>query len=852
VCGKTPSLAVFLAWLKDSDRNEDINELLGEKTFAAWVRKRARASFPRDSIDRELSILMGLLPLRIDDSVRREVAWAEGLLNTLAADGWIEKTSADDPNGEKWICLHDVFADQLLLNHVEEFRWVLEPFLSGLLETASSCNSTTSVLASLQRIYDQPCLAQVDWLSLLADSITRSETNWCPAALSLLRTSLMSPEERIALLVRCPGLWKPLVDDTSFQNALGWHVRWVVRQDKDPLMEETREGLEKWVGMTAPYARHTNYVLSAGLRFCPDVVRERAREWILSRPTDYNTEFLVTGWLDTRQGTDAVQSPMQLWLGRFGALPSAAYVLAAWMNAGGSLDVVRKETELFLEQCGASEARFVYQAWLEAGGGGADVENSMLDWLGQHQDDFETGFVYEAWLNAGNSFVIVKRHVLGWLAQHAGAIEANFFYQAWLRVDGETPAVMECLLNWLDQHQEDIEAGFVYEAWLRAESQNENIEGRLVRWLHHHTDAINARFVYIACLELGRMSAAVREQFQCWLNQHLKDTETGLVYRAWLDAGTDETIAEEASLLWLDQHYHDAEARVVYEAWLISGRDPKPIHAPLKRWVEEAGDTEQADYIIRVWIEKVGTGPQTVDLLRSVMKPSEIRQDSDYVIRAWLAAKGDFEVVRECATKWMEQYYSMETAGFLTKELAQQKDLPSRTVGLILAWITRFRDDEDALWRLMQLKHHFARPEIAVEACTAAVAVFGRHLESETIGHTELGLMRTVLARLASSEKLRWASRDRLAGLVLMCLQHPAFFSIPPQTREIDQRVEVIEAVRFAIIEASDEEPRTDSLVRFLLWVNDWSEASKEKAFLALNDLDQALSINIRDHISFT
>lgn len=238
VCRDTPVLAVFLSYLKESGRTEDLNALLGEGAFVTWVRKRARTSFPREEIDRELSILMGLLPLKIDDEVRAKISWAEQLLNTLAADGWIEKVRATDSDAEQWICLHDVFADQLLLNYMEDHRWAPEQFLGDLLGTASSCGCTSSVLTALQRVSDQPCFEQVNWLPLLTRSIVEDVEKWLPAALPLLDTSLLSPAERIALLALCPSIWEPVIRDTAFQNKLGWLVRWAARQEPGVLSDE--------------------------------------------------------------------------------------------------------------------------------------------------------------------------------------------------------------------------------------------------------------------------------------------------------------------------------------------------------------------------------------------------------------------------------------------------------------------------------------------------------------------------------------------------------------------------------------------------------------------------------------
>jgi len=69
-CHNIPVLAVFMAFLKDTGRTDDLDNLIGMADFGEWVTKRVDASFP--GTEKELATLVGLFPIPKENVSRLE------------------------------------------------------------------------------------------------------------------------------------------------------------------------------------------------------------------------------------------------------------------------------------------------------------------------------------------------------------------------------------------------------------------------------------------------------------------------------------------------------------------------------------------------------------------------------------------------------------------------------------------------------------------------------------------------------------------------------------------------------------------------------------------------------------
>ncbi len=178
VCRSFPVLAVFMTYLKASGRSLWLDELLEEKDFGPWISSRMRRTLGGAEIDRRLAHLVALFPMT--HSTFRSLHGSYGsLLDRVAADGWIEPVDADIPDGyQYWLTAHDVFADRIILSYLQSIHQTVAFFVEELFSIACSHGALRSALTSLQRLIDQPSMAQQPCLEILGRHLAAEPNSW--------------------------------------------------------------------------------------------------------------------------------------------------------------------------------------------------------------------------------------------------------------------------------------------------------------------------------------------------------------------------------------------------------------------------------------------------------------------------------------------------------------------------------------------------------------------------------------------------------------------------------------------------------------------------------------------------
>ncbi|MFT4556258.1 MAG: hypothetical protein ACI92S_001600 [Planctomycetaceae bacterium] len=531
MCGQTPVLAVFLAWLHENGRREELDELLDHENgeFGTWLTKRVQKSFPNDqSISRQLAELLSFFPMSNDQvSLLRKDETFDRLFDRLQVDGWIERMSNSGAGDDRWETGHDVLADQVLLSYATVWLTnTADQFIARLFELAAAYGVVESVLVTFQRVADLPPFDSVDWEPLLRGAAESRSDAWRDCRTSLLSTGLLPAESKIRLL-DIPELWSGAEADVGFQNNLGWLARAESRQGEQYSVA-TRDLLRTWITKTAPHVEQSNFLLTYGLQFDPDSVMEIAQQWIESQPEKFQTHYLMVRWLKLELPTAAVETAVSVWAAKFCDDRHLTFVAQAWLDAGGDAAVVRSSIKAWLEKNQAVvEANFVYKSWLDAGGDVSFVEPSINAWLELHQKDADAKFVYKSWLDAGGDVSIVEPSIMAWLALHQTDAEAQFVYRAWLDAGGDVSIVEPSIEAWLALHQADAEARFVYKSWLDAGGAFDVVASSMLAWGGQHGSDAEADFVYRAWLENGGDFKLIRESATAWLHEHC--TEQALI-----------------------------------------------------------------------------------------------------------------------------------------------------------------------------------------------------------------------------------------------------------------------------------------------------------------------------------
>ena len=497
LCRDNPILAVFVSYLYSLGREGDLGELLHEEDFGAWVAKRVQLSFPGIHIDRELAILMALLPLPTSNLHLFEEETYRILLDGLATDGWVEKHAETElQETEGWVSLHDVLSDQIVLSHAKSVPVTLELFVQELLNKARASDCLRSAVISLQRLVDQPEFRSLDWLKILQEDISQDQAAWYEVRDTLVWTTLLTPVESIELLTGNQDIWYGAEKEWNFQNKLGWLVRWTTEQGGSAVDEGLRSVLRSWVEKAARYPTGSNFVLTWGLRVWPEALRDPALQWIVTRPTMFQTHFLLVSWLESGQPKEEISSAIRQWLLKFTLVLNANFVIRSWLVAGGDKDLIKEPMEQWLTEHGKTlQAQYVYHSWLNAGGKKELVEESFKEWLTEHRKTLDASFIYPCWLDNKGKKDLVEESIKEWLKENRTVLDAQFIYRSWLDAGGDKNLIRESLILWIDRFGTNTDADFVYRSWLESNGEFSAVKTGAIAWLSINCDKEQAGYL---------------------------------------------------------------------------------------------------------------------------------------------------------------------------------------------------------------------------------------------------------------------------------------------------------------------------------------------------------------------
>jgi peptidyl-tRNA hydrolase len=432
------------------------------------------------------------------------------------------------------------------------------------------------------------------------------------------------------------------------------------------------------------------------------------------------------------------------------------------------------------------------------------LRDTALSWITTKPALFQTHYLMVAWLDTGLPPSAIASSVQKWCVKFSQSFHLTFLSKAWLDAGGDKAVVEAAIKNWLVEHRREAEAQFVYNAWLDGDGDRAVVEAAIKDWLVEHGREAEAEFVYKAWLDAGGDRGVVEEAINDWLVDHRREAEARFIYDAWLDAGGEKTVVEAAINDWLGEHRRKIEAQFVYKSWLDAGGEQAVVEAAIKDWLVEH------------------------------RREAEAR----FVYQAWLEAGGKRELVWDAAIAWLSQHRAEESAGYVTKFIAKQPNLSANTVKDVLTWCRTFPKNEDALWRLTQLRDNLFVNGIADDLVSTAEAVLLPLFPATTKpGRTTRAQVAALLFTLITSEDIQSNSlRERVNSLFLSWLNHPLSFGRDPHLFWTIQHAGFIERIAL-LIKSGALDPTSDreSLVRFLEWVDEWSADAKQRARLTLD-----------------
>jgi hypothetical protein len=324
------------------------------------------------------------------------------------------------------------------------------------------------------------------------------------------------------------------------------------------------------------------------------------------------------------------------------------------------------------------------------------------------------------------------------------------------------------------------------------------------------------------------------------LDEHGREAAASHVYNAWLDAGGEKGVVEAAIKEWLDEHGREAAASHVYKAWLDAGGEKGVVEAAIKEWLVEHSRETEAQFVYDAWLLADGDKGLVRDAIQNWLLIHREDVDADRLFRSWLEAHGERDLVWNAAIAWLSQHRAEESAVFVTKFIAKQPNLAENTVKDVLTWCRAFPKNEDALWRLTQLRDNLLVKGIAEDLVSTSEAVLLPLLPATTKpGRTTRAQIAALFFALVIPEEMQSTPlREKVDSLFLSWLKHPLSFGRDPHLFWTIQHPGFVERIASLINSrvldpVGDREP----LVRFLEWVDEWSSEAKQRVRLTLDKL---------------
>jgi hypothetical protein len=698
VCHDTPVLAVFLAYLQKHGRKTDLAELLQERDFGQWL--AGRLAHHSSEAMQELAKLAALFPLPHSVACSLKNTTHARLFQWLAQDGWIERDFDEDQSTQVWRTIHDVFADRILLSHASDLGTAGDVFFHELFRVAAEHQSLTSAIYSIQRVCDQSPLNVMNWPEIFAARIRDDTAAWRTARFTLLRSDILKPHERVWLLDRCKDLWAGAENELEFQNAIGWIIRRLAKDQDPPLNSELRSVLGLWIDRVSPIVDRANFFLTWALRYAPETARKPALQWIQNRPRLFQTHFLIVAWLKCGLPPSEIQEALVEWCRKHGNTFEFSFVGAAWLEAKASKGFIQSFVSQWLaENVKSPRAHFLLTAWLEQTGDTDAIRIILSEWLICNKSHPQAGRVLSAWLRAAGEKEYVADALAHWFLQHREARGAMHVYKVWLRAGGSRAILHLGLIQWLEAHKEhpmtwralvrwmksggdtatirsfliawtrnnatQKDADLVYRKWLAAGGDIPAVLQPVQAWLQKHQSEASARYMFSSWLESGGNAADIADSLKSWLTIHHKTLEACFVYPRWLEHTRQCDFIEPFIHSWIEINSTAFDARFVYETWLAAGGSREDVREPIRRWLAEHEKTSEARFVYDAWFDST----REVEFLRASLSRwlllHDTQMESDHAMRSWLDAGGDKEIVRAHLANWLAIHRITSEASFV-------------------------------------------------------------------------------------------------------------------------------------------------------------------------------------------
>jgi hypothetical protein len=426
ICRNVAILAVFMVYLHSTGRELDLEELLREPDFGQWVSKRIQLSFPTwpiQEIKRELALLAPWFPMSNESASKLDSIRTRPLFDRLAADGWIERLNPSDadsaPFAASWYMAHDVLADQIVLSQLREISETTADFVEGMIASSEENDGLRSSLLTFQRLGGHPVLGKVRWVDLIARRLVTNLSAWKPVRHLMMRSSLLTPLEKLTIVNEYPQLW-----GTTSDSGLGVTVRylakWAATEGKEHVNAEIRDKLVALLTKSDFPSTTANLLWS--LKLAPDTAMTTVGQWLSTADLPYQAHLLFVFMMQNALWASEIEAAFKRWLYKFQGALLFGLAVETWLNATGNKELVKE---------------------------------SIKHWLRLHRDKIQAGVVYKSWLKAGGDLTVIQEHALEWLHENRKTRHVKFFLKYISKQPHLSPQTIKDVLDWCSAFPDD-------------------------------------------------------------------------------------------------------------------------------------------------------------------------------------------------------------------------------------------------------------------------------------------------------------------------------------------------------------------------------------------------------------
>lgn len=580
--GYNPVIAALLVYLGHSGgKAENISQmadLIAEPRYRTdlarlLIRRSLRTAsatlgtLTADDLVRQVAPIMASLPLRPRhvDVLRRQ-GNAMAYFDLLVLDRLIEQRRwpSDDAAADtrSWAPAHDIVADYFLIRLLGASA-ITEAALETIFELAACLGTTGNALMAIQRIADTDILTRFSYRPFLERKIRSAPIEWRDLRIPLLRSGLLGPRDKIAMMASAPTFWLSLRHDKRSHKSCLLLAAAYRRQCDLPGEDDAEYDsvtllpyLEEACATDSGYA-----AISRALRYNPAQFAERAKSLLATRQSTPEQHFLIVAWLSAGLPLETIQAKCLELLRAKPGTRTHQFILHAVLDylakhdrvsvqIAASLDLFANELEFWLTQNAEGksfEARFVLGSWLlcaaHLGSEGAGIILHQIvpvvcKWIKRFSEEEDSQYVMASWLRAagvaGDEFIsqafeTLREPSVAWLDidQRATTSKSTVLMSAWLLVGrgqrGRAQWVLTLLhpylVRWVDkpENHDFGPAAYFYHDWLRAARSVGPVvvsdvvrvlQPAVARWFRPPQRATTpeAEFIYVAWLLAAQCS----------------------------------------------------------------------------------------------------------------------------------------------------------------------------------------------------------------------------------------------------------------------------------------------------------------------------------------------------------